>query len=100
MQVKEPDRWIEVSWGDDLNRRFDCRISVLVVNERGALARIAAEIGEADANIIHVNMEDGESKDMTHIHFTIQIENRIHLARIIRNVKHLHGVKKIRREYS
>ncbi|MFZ6817481.1 RelA/SpoT family protein [Undibacterium sp. Ji22W] len=100
MQVKEPDRWIDVTWGDDLNRRFDCRISVLVNNERGALARIAAEIGEADANIIHVNMEDGESKDMTKLHFTIQIDDRIHLARIIRNVKHLNGVSKIRREYA
>ncbi|MBY0572585.1 MAG: bifunctional (p)ppGpp synthetase/guanosine-3',5'-bis(diphosphate) 3'-pyrophosphohydrolase [Undibacterium sp.] len=100
LQVKEPDRWIDVSWGDDINRRFDCRISVLVNNERGALARIAAEIGEADANISHVNMEDGESKDMTKIHFTIQIESRIHLARIMRNLKHLTGVNKIRREYS
>lgn len=99
MQVKEPDRWIDVTWGEDLNRRFDCRISVLVTNERGALARIAAEIGEADANISHVSMEDGESKDMTKIHFTIQIDDRIHLARIIRNVKHLNGVSKIRREY-
>ena len=37
MQVKEPDRWIDVRWGEDINRRFDCRISVLVNNERGAL---------------------------------------------------------------
>jgi GTP pyrophosphokinase len=24
--TKEPDRWIDVTWGDDLNRRFDTRI--------------------------------------------------------------------------
>lgn len=100
LQVKEPDRWIDVTWGEGLNRRFDCRISVLVDNERGALARIAAEIGEADANISHVNMEDGDSNDLTRIFFTIQIDDRVHLARIIRNVKHLNGVKKIRREHN
>lgn len=100
LQVKEPDRWIDVTWGEDLNRRFDCRISVLVNNERGALARIAAEIGEADANISHVNMEDGESSDFTRIFFTIQIDDRVQLARIIRNIKHLNGVNKIRREYA
>lgn len=100
MQVKEPDRWIDVSWGEDLNRRFDCRIAVMVNNQRGALARIAAEIGESDVNISHVSMEDGQADDMTNIHFTIQIENRTHLARLIRNVKHLTGVIKIWREHS
>jgi guanosine-3',5'-bis(diphosphate) 3'-pyrophosphohydrolase len=98
-QVKEPDRWIDVTWGHNLNRRFDCRVSVLVNNEHGALARIAAAIGQADANISHVNLEDGDSKDISKIHFTMQIVDRIHLAKIIRNVKHLSGVKKIRREF-
>jgi guanosine-3',5'-bis(diphosphate) 3'-pyrophosphohydrolase len=99
MQVKEPDRWIDVSWGEDLNRRFDCRITVMVNNQRGALARIAAEIGESDVNISHVSMEDGQADDMTNIHFTIQIESRTQLARLIRNVKHLTGVIKIWREH-
>ena len=48
---KEPDRWIAVQWGGELNRRFDCRIRLLINNEKGILARVAAEIGEADANI-------------------------------------------------
>jgi len=99
LHIKEPDRWIDVNWGEDLNRRFDCRIAVTVTNERGALARIAAEIGESDANISHVNMEDGDANDMTNIHFTIQIEDRTHLAKIMRNIKHLTGVTRIVREH-
>ncbi|MFZ6644634.1 RelA/SpoT family protein [Undibacterium sp. TJN25] len=99
LQVKEPDRWIDVSWGEDLNRRFDTRITVTVNNERGALARIAAEIGESDVNISHVNMEDGDANDMTNIHFTIQVDDRLHLARLMRNIKHLAGVSKIVRDH-
>ncbi|HTD06439.1 bifunctional (p)ppGpp synthetase/guanosine-3',5'-bis(diphosphate) 3'-pyrophosphohydrolase [Undibacterium sp.] len=99
MQVKEPDRWIDVSWGEDLNRRFDTRITVTVNNERGALARIAAEIGESDVNISHVNMEDGDANDMTNIHFTIQVDDRLHLARLMRNIKHLNGVSRIVRDH-
>ncbi|MBR7781993.1 bifunctional (p)ppGpp synthetase/guanosine-3',5'-bis(diphosphate) 3'-pyrophosphohydrolase [Undibacterium sp. LFS511W] len=96
--IKEPDRWIDVTWGEDLNRRFDTRISVIITNERGALARIAAEIGEADINISHVNMEDGDSNDMTHIHFTIQVESRNHLAKLMRSIRHLNGVSRVTRE--
>jgi GTP pyrophosphokinase len=100
LQVREPDRWIDVNWGEDLNRRFDCRITVMTSNERGALARIAAEIGESDANISHVSIEDGNANDFIHIRFTVQITGRIHLARLMRNVRHLPGVNKIWREYS
>jgi GTP pyrophosphokinase len=98
LQVREPERWIDVNWGQDLNRRFDCRIKVTINNTRGALARIAAEIGEADINISHVNMEDSQENDMIHIHFTIQIESRVQLARLMRSIKNLSGVSRISRE--
>jgi guanosine-3',5'-bis(diphosphate) 3'-pyrophosphohydrolase len=95
---KEPDRWIEVVWGSDLNRRFDCRITLLVRNEKGILARIAAEIGEADANISHVNMDDDKDQMMTHMHFTVQVEDRVHLARLMRNLRRISGVTRLMRD--
>ncbi|HVL74475.1 MAG TPA: TGS domain-containing protein, partial [Noviherbaspirillum sp.] len=97
-QAKEPDRWIELAWGGDLTRRFDCRIKVLVENERGALARVAAEIGESDANITYVTMDDDREHAMQHLRFTIQVEDRIHLARLMRNVRRIPGVARILRE--
>eukprot|EP01032_Pedospumella_encystans_P033182 gene33182-37490_t len=36
---KEPERWIAVKWGTDINRRFDSRIKLLINNEKGILAR-------------------------------------------------------------
>jgi GTP pyrophosphokinase len=97
---KEPERWIEVVWGGEINRRFDCRIKVLVHNEKGALARVAAEIGESDANIIYVVMDDDKDGSMQQIRFTIQVEDRVHLARLMRNVRALPSVARILRERS
>ncbi len=95
---KDPDRWIEVLWGEDLNRRFDCRIKVLVHNDKGILARVAAEIGDSDANIIYVNMDDDKDQLMTQLIFTIQVEDRVHLARLMRNVRRIRGVTRILRD--
>ena len=95
---KEPDRWIEVVWGADLNRRFDCRIFILVKNERGVLARVAAEIGESDANIIHVGMDQDPDQLMTQLRFTVQVEDRVHLARLMRNIRRIGGVTRILRD--
>jgi guanosine-3',5'-bis(diphosphate) 3'-pyrophosphohydrolase len=97
---KEPERWIEVTWGTELNRRFDCRVKVLVHNEKGVLARVAAEIGESDANITYVGMDDDKDHLMTQLRFTIQVEDRIHLARLMRNVRQIPSVARILRERS
>jgi GTP pyrophosphokinase len=97
-QSKEPDRWIELVWGHELSRRFDCRIKVLVDNEKGVLARVAAEIGESDANITYVGMDDDRDHLMKQLRFTIQVEDRIHLARLMRNVRRIPGVARIVRE--
>ena len=97
-RMKEPERWIEVVWGNELNRRFDCRIKVLVHNEKGVLARVAAEIGESDANIAYVGMDDDKGHSMTQLRFTIQVEDRVHLARLMRNVRRVSGVARILRE--
>jgi GTP diphosphokinase / guanosine-3',5'-bis(diphosphate) 3'-diphosphatase len=98
-RAKEPDRWIEVRWGSDLNhRRFDCRIVILVQNEKGVLARIAAEIGESDANITYVTMDDDTDQLMMQLRFTVQVEDRIHLARLMRNVRRIPAVARILRE--
>ena len=95
---KEPDRWIDVVWGTELNRRFDCRIMLLLKNERGVLARVAAEIGESDANITFVGMEDDKDQLLTQLRFTVQVEDRVHLARLMRNVRRIPGVTRLLRE--
>jgi guanosine-3',5'-bis(diphosphate) 3'-pyrophosphohydrolase len=97
---KEPDRWIDVVWGPDLHRRFDCRIKALVQNEKGVLARVAAEIGESDANITYVGMDDDAGHSMMQLRFTVQVEDRVHLARLMRNIRRTPGVARILRERS
>ncbi len=98
LRGKEPDRWIAVQWGAELNRRFDCRIRLLITNEKGILARVAAEIGESDANISYVGMDEDREHLITLLRFTIQIKDRVHLAHLIRNLRRVSGVTRVERE--
>jgi GTP pyrophosphokinase len=100
VRSKEPDRWIAVQWGEELNRRFDCRIRLLINNEKGILARVAAEIGESDANITYVGMDEDDEHLMTQLRFTIQVKDRVHLAQLIRNLRRVAGVSRVERERS
>ena len=98
LRTKEPGRWIDVGWANEHARRFESRIRVLLQNEKGALARLAAEINESDSNIVHVGMDEDGSNPMTELRFTVQVEDRVHLARLMRNVKRVKGVERILRE--
>jgi guanosine-3',5'-bis(diphosphate) 3'-pyrophosphohydrolase len=98
LRTKESGRWIEVSWASEHARRFESRIRVLLQDEKGALARLAAEINESDSNIVHVGMDEGNSSPLIELRFTVQVEDRVHLARLMRNVKRVKGVERILRE--
>jgi guanosine-3',5'-bis(diphosphate) 3'-pyrophosphohydrolase len=95
---KEPDRWIPVKWGSELNRRFDSRIRLLINNEKGILARVAAEIGESDGNITFVGMDEDSEHVLHQLRFTIQVKDRVHLAGLLRNVRKVAGVNRVTRE--
>jgi guanosine-3',5'-bis(diphosphate) 3'-pyrophosphohydrolase len=97
-QHKEPERWINVAWNYEPSNRFDCRITILIQNQRGTLARIAAQIGEADANILSVMMDNDGEQLMKNVRFTIQVADRIHLARVMRNIRTIPSVTRILRD--
>jgi GTP pyrophosphokinase len=98
-RAKDPGRWIDVSWAEDYSSRSNCRISVLVADEKGLLARLAAQINESDSNIVHVGMDEGRREGpLTELRFTVQVEDRIHLARLMRNVRQVRGVARILRD--
>lgn len=98
-RAKDPDRWVEeIDWAERTTRPFDTRIVVRAKNQRGALARIAAEISRSDVNIVKV-----DTKNVTEGHhvedvFTVQVNDRVHLASLMRNLRHVPDVITVTRD--
>ena len=93
----EPHKWIDVEWSPEPGKLFDVDIKVEARNERGVLAKVATEIAEAGSNIEKVNMAP-DPGFFTTLQFTIQVANRIHLANVMRAVRHIPEVVRITRE--
>ncbi|HJT51019.1 MAG TPA: bifunctional (p)ppGpp synthetase/guanosine-3',5'-bis(diphosphate) 3'-pyrophosphohydrolase [Nitrosospira sp.] len=89
------ENWLDVAWGTDINRQFEVCIRLMVANQRGVLARVAAVIAEAESNIDNVAMEgDGA---YTTMNFMLQVRNRHHLAQVMRSLRRIPEVAKISR---
>ncbi|MEE9330906.1 MAG: bifunctional (p)ppGpp synthetase/guanosine-3',5'-bis(diphosphate) 3'-pyrophosphohydrolase [Methylophilaceae bacterium] len=93
----DPDKWLDVEWDADDKRLFRVGLRIMVADERGMLAKIAAEISEAGSNIDNVSAEEPDGSQHTIINFTVQVHNRIHLAELVRNLRKIPEVVRINR---
>ena len=92
----ERAKWVDVEWERDSGRLFEVAIKVEAENRRGVLAKVAADIAEAGSNIQYVSMDE-ERGIYTALYFTLQVSNRVHLARIMRSLRHIPEVVRISR---
>jgi RelA/SpoT family (p)ppGpp synthetase len=94
---KEPDNWVDVEWDPEPEKGFGVAIRVITHNGRGILAKVAAEITAADTNITNVHTEDDETGNYATMEFSIQVQDRAHLAKVMRNLRRLQEVVRISR---
>jgi GTP pyrophosphokinase len=94
---REPEKWLDVEWAPETRKLFSVNIKLLVSNEPGVLAKVAAEIAQHRSNIENVALEPGDSAAYSNIHFTLQVNNRLHLAHIMRGLRRLPEVVRITR---
>ncbi len=92
----DPEKWIDVEWAPDTERTFDVGIRTVAANQRGVLAKVANAISEAGSNIDNVTMDE-ERGIYTAMHFTIQVQNRLHLARVMKALRRIPEVVRITR---
>ena len=94
----DPDKWLDVEWDPATKRLFKVNLKLAVANQRGMLAKIAAGIADAGSNIDNVSMEDpDENAAYTNMLFTVQVENRVHLADLMRRLRKIPDVARISR---
>jgi GTP pyrophosphokinase len=89
------EEWLDVAWDPQISKLFDVNIKLIVANQRGVLAKVAASIAEAESNIENVHFSsEGE---YTALYFTLQVNNRPHLANVMRNLRKIPEVIRITR---
>ncbi len=100
LQHKDSERFIAVEWSDEPVRPFQTAVVVTVTNDKGVLARVAAALAAAEADITHVDMGHEAAQDATDLRFVIAVRDRQHLEAALRNVRRTASVLRTRRVLS
>jgi GTP pyrophosphokinase len=100
LQHRDSERFIAVDWSDEPVRAFETNLLVTVSNGKGVLARVAAALASAEADITHVEMGPEPAQNATDLRFSVAVRDRIHLASAIRSVKRTPSVLRVQRAKS
>ena len=93
----EPERVLDVEWDNESNKLHDVNVRVVVANERGVLAKVAACIADEESNIQNVAVDPQDGGKYANMDFTLQVTNRQHLARIMIEMRRIPEVARINR---
>jgi GTP diphosphokinase / guanosine-3',5'-bis(diphosphate) 3'-diphosphatase len=97
LHERDPERWIPVSWADELARAFETAIEVLVHNGKGALAQVAQAVSSAEADITHIDMGPETAAASAELKLVIAVRDRLHLADVLRTLKRAPSVQSVHR---
>jgi GTP diphosphokinase / guanosine-3',5'-bis(diphosphate) 3'-diphosphatase len=94
---KDPDAWLDLTWGDTHDETFFTRVIVDVRNGKGVLAKVASAITDAGCHISQVRTED-EPGNTAMMAFYIAVTDRKQLATVYRSLRRVPHTLRVRRD--
>lgn len=93
---QDPSRCMPLSWDANMQGDFTVDLRLEMMNQKGVLAAVAAAAAEAQTNIDAIHMEELDA-DISRVYISLSVENRVHLARVMRRLKNLPSLARISR---
>lgn len=87
---------IETKWAKDYSGYFPVKLLISFQNTHGAVAKITANISHHEAQIISFNMLESDPRH-GNLQIILEVKDRVHLALLIRGIKHLKICLKVER---
>ncbi|MCL5968989.1 MAG: bifunctional (p)ppGpp synthetase/guanosine-3',5'-bis(diphosphate) 3'-pyrophosphohydrolase [Betaproteobacteria bacterium] len=94
---RDSERFLEVEWSEEPTRPFETSVLVTVNNGTGVLAKVAAALAAADADITHLHMGDERGQNTIDLRFALAVRDRVHLAQVLRQLKRTASVVRAQR---
>lgn len=91
---KNHGKWVEVEWSQQVTGFFPVRLTVIGQNNVGVIAGITREIAELGGNIREFNLHETLEIEV-HIDLIVEVQDRAHLAKMIRSIRRLTYVKRV-----
>ena len=93
---KQKETPIELCWDEDIKGEFSVPVRIEVKRQRGVVATLATKINRLKGNIESINLTDIDAHT-SRVDATLLVDNRVHLARIFKNIRNIKSVTSVSR---
>ncbi|MBV52507.1 MAG: bifunctional GTP diphosphokinase/guanosine-3',5'-bis(diphosphate) 3'-diphosphatase [Coxiellaceae bacterium] len=87
---------IPLRWSNEIDKEFEVKIVMEVINQRGVLAVLALAITGAEANIEDIKVEDRDGQSYF-VEFLLLVRDRAHLATLLKRLRQQPALLKVSR---
>ena len=94
--IDNPDKCIAVTWDPNVEGEFSVEFRVELENQRGIIATLATAITGTEANIEKISTVERDAR-FSIVNLSLNVKNRVHLARVMRRVRLIKAVTKVTR---
>ena len=91
-----PEKCIAVSWDPEVEGEFSVELRVELENQRGIIATLATTITGTEANIEKISTVERDAR-FSIVNLSLNVKNRVHLARVMKRVRLIKPVTKVTR---
>jgi guanosine-3',5'-bis(diphosphate) 3'-pyrophosphohydrolase len=91
-----PEKCIQLSWAKDVVGEFNVELRIELEHQRGLIALLAGSVNAADGNIEKISMDERDGR-ISVVQLMVSVQDRVHLARVLRKLRALTGVIRITR---
>ena len=91
---EQPERLMPLRWDDQIEGAYPVAIRIEMANQRGMIATLATKLSAIGLNIERISTQD-ESVHFSNIIIELQLNSRVHLARVMKRVRVMEGVRKV-----
>ena len=91
-----PDKCVSVTWDPNVEGEFSVEFRVELENQRGIIATLATTITSVEANIEKISTVERDAR-FSIVNLSLNVRNRVHLARVMRRVRLIKAVSKVTR---
>jgi len=92
----QPERLMNLRWDDAVEGEFPVGLRLEAENRRGLMAVLATRLNEIGMNIDRIATTDKDIQ-FTYVDIEIKVTSRIHLARVMKRLRSVEGVRRVNR---
>ena len=92
----DPERLVEVTWDSVEGITYPVRLQVISADQKGMLAAVSNAISAEEANILKARVTTTPNYDAV-FNFTVEVRDRMHLSKVLSNIRKIKGISRVNR---